>query len=156
MWERRPADIRRLLPAWALSLSLGPGLAWIAASAFLAPNGYLTEAVGANVFVVRDGAVLSPDAGCLEGITRQSVFDLCSELGIPSKATRVHSDELGGADEVFLTTTAGSVMPVRTVDGELVAGRDGPGPISVRLHNQYWERRWDGWHATPVRYELAG
>ena len=119
-------------------------------------DGYLTEAVGANVFIVRDGAVLSPDAGCLEGITRQSVFDLCSELGIPSKATRVHSDELGGADEVFLTTTAGSVMPVRTVDGDLVAGRDGPGPISVRLHNQYWERRWDGWHATPVRYELAG
>jgi branched-chain amino acid aminotransferase len=119
-------------------------------------EGYLTEAAGANIFIVKDGTVLTPDAGCLEGITRQTVFDLCSELGIPSKATRVHSDEMRDAEEVFLTTTAGSVMPVRTVDGELVAGREGPGEISVRLHNLYWERRWGGWEATPVRYELAG
>jgi branched-chain amino acid aminotransferase len=120
-------------------------------------DGYLTEAAGANIFVIKkDGAVLTPDAGCLEGITRQSVFELCSELGIPSKATRIHSDELRDAQEVFLTTTAGSVMPVRTVDGQLVAGREGPGEISVALHNLYWERRWAGWEATPVRYELAG
>ena len=119
-------------------------------------EGYLTEAAGANIFIVKGGAVLTPDAGCLEGITRQTVFDLCSELGIPSKATRVHSDELRDAEEVFLTTTAGSVMPVRTVDGQPVAGREGPGEISARLHNLYWERRWSGWEATPVRYELAG
>jgi len=119
-------------------------------------DGYLTEAAGANIFIVKNGTVLTPDAGCLEGITRQTVFDLCSELGIPSKATRVHSDEMRDAEEVFLTTTAGSVMPVRTVDGELVAGREGPGEISARLHNLYWERRWGGWEATPVRYELAG
>jgi branched-chain amino acid aminotransferase len=119
-------------------------------------DGYLTEAAGANIFIVKDGVVLTPDAGCLEGITRQSVFDLCSELGIPSKATRVHSDKLRDAEEVFLTTTAGSVMPVRTVDGQLLAGREGPGEISAALHNLYWERRWAGWEATPVRYELAG
>jgi branched-chain amino acid aminotransferase len=119
-------------------------------------EGYLTEAAGANIFVIENGAVLTPDAGCLEGITRQSVFDLCSELGIPSKATRIHCDELRDAQEVFLTTTAGSVMPVRSVDGRPVAGREGPGEISVRLHNLYWERRWAGWEATPVRYELAG
>ena len=47
-------------------------------------------------------------------------------------------------------------MPVRTVDGQLVAGREGPGEISAALHNLYWERRWAGWEATPVRYELAG
>jgi len=119
-------------------------------------DGYLTEAAGANIFIVKDGVVLTPDAGCLEGITRQSVFDLCSQLGIASKATRVHSDELRDAEEVFLTTTAGSVMPVRTVDGKLLAGREGPGEISATLHNLYWERRWAGWEATPVRYELAG
>jgi len=119
-------------------------------------EGYLTEAAGANIFVIEDGVVLTPDAGCLEGITRQSVFDLCSELGIPSKTTRVHSDELRDAQEVFLSTTAGSIMPVRTVDGRLLAGREGPGEISVALHNLYWERRWAGWEATPVRYELAG
>jgi branched-chain amino acid aminotransferase len=119
-------------------------------------QGFLTEAAGANIFVIKGGAVLTPDAGCLEGITRQSVFDLCSDLGIPSKATRIHCDELRDAQEVFLTTTAGSVMPVRSIDGRPVGGREGPGEISVRLHNLYWERRWAGWEATPVRYELAG
>ncbi len=118
-------------------------------------GGYLTEASGANVFVVRAGVALTPDSGCLEGITRQSVFDLCAELGIEAKATRIHSDELREADEIFLSTTAGSIMPARTIDGQPIAGRNGPGEISVALHNRYWERRWEGWDATPVRYELA-
>jgi branched-chain amino acid aminotransferase len=55
-----------------------------------------------------------------------------------------------------MTTTAGSVMPVRSVDGALVGGRDGPGEVSIRLHNLYWEKRWSGWDATPVRYGLLG
>ena len=89
-------------------------------------------------------------------LPRESVFDLCSELGIPSKSTRLHADELRSAQEVFMTTTAGSVMPVRKVDDTLIGGRDGPGELSVQLHNLYWEKRWAGWHATPVRYELSG
>lgn len=116
-------------------------------------EGYLTEATGANIFVVRGGIVLTPDTGCLLGITRQSVFDLCAETGVSAKATRIHRDELYEADEVFLTTTAGGIMPARTIDGKLVGGREGPGEISVALHNRYWERRWEGWDATPVRYE---
>jgi branched-chain amino acid aminotransferase len=119
-------------------------------------DGFLTEATGANVFAIIDGVVVTPDSGCLEGITRQSVFDLCDELGFPSKATRVHAAELRSAEEVFMTTTAGSIMPVRSVDGVLVGERDGPGEIAVQLHNTYWEKRWAGWHATPVRYDLAG
>ncbi len=55
-----------------------------------------------------------------------------------------------------MTTTAGSVMPVRSVDGALVGDRDGPGEVSTRLHNLYWEKLWSGWDATPVRYELSG
>jgi branched-chain amino acid aminotransferase len=118
--------------------------------------GFLTEAAGANVFAVVDGVVVTPDAGCLEGITRQSVFDLCSELGLQVKSRRLYADELRSAQEVFMTTTAGSVMPVRSVDGALVGDRDGPGEVSIRLHNLYWEKRWSGWDATPVRYELSG
>ena len=53
-----------------------------------------------------------------------------------------------------MTTTAGSVMPVRSIDGALVGDRDGPGEVSIRLHNLYWEKRWSGWGATPVHYEL--
>jgi len=41
------------------------------------------------------------------------------------------------------------------VDGKLIAGHEGPGEVSVRLHNAYWEKRWEGWDATPVRYDLV-
>ena len=44
-----------------------------------------------------------------------------------------------------MTTTAGSVMPVRSIDGAVVGDRDGPGEVSIRLHILYWEKRWSGW-----------
>ena len=109
--------------------------------------------MGANIFAIVDGVVVTPDSGCLEGITRQSVFDLCGELAVPSEARPLHAAELRQAQEVFMTTTAGSVMPVRSVDGDPVGGLDGPGEISIQLHNRYWEKRWSGWGATPVNYE---
>lgn len=118
-------------------------------------NGYLAEATGANIFAIMNGTVTTPDTGCLEGITRASIFDLCRELNIPAVARKVHADELKTADEVFMTTTAGSIMPVRSVDGAPVGGHGGAGELSVTLHNLYWEKRWAGWHGTPVRYELA-
>ena len=46
-------------------------------------------------------------------------------------------------------------MPARSVDGRPIGGREGPGELSVELHNRYWERRWEGWDGTPVRYDLA-
>lgn len=119
-------------------------------------DGYLTEATGANVFALVDGTVVTPDSGCLEGLTRQSVLDLCAELGIPTACRRVHKDELRAAGDVFMTTTAGSIMPVRSVDGTPVCAHGGAGELAVQLHNRYWEKRWAGWHGTPVRYELAG
>jgi branched-chain amino acid aminotransferase len=118
-------------------------------------GGYLTEATGANIFAIVDGTVVTPDSGCLEGITRASVMELCQELGIPTACRRIHADELRAAQEVFMTTTAGSIMPVRSVDGKAISDHGGAGAISIRLHNMYWEKRWAGWHATPVRYESA-
>ena len=117
-------------------------------------NGYLAEAAGANIFAIIDDTVATPDSGCLEGITRESVMDLCRELAIPVVCRRIHADELKGAQEVFMTTTAGSIMPVRSVDGKAISDHGGAGEISIRLHNLYWEKRWAGWHATPVHYEL--
>jgi branched-chain amino acid aminotransferase len=119
-------------------------------------DGYLTEPAGANIFAIVDGTVVTPDSGCLEGLTRESVMELCKELGIPTACRRVHANELQTAHEVFMTTTAGSVMPVRSVEGKAVSENGGAGELSIRLHNLYWEKRWAGWHATPVRYELAG
>jgi branched-chain amino acid aminotransferase len=114
-------------------------------------EGCVTEGPGFNVFAVRDGKVVCPDRGALEGITRKSVFELCAELGIPCRAGRLHVDELRAADEIFTSTTAGGIMPVSRLDGRIY-GNDRPGPVSAKLRALYWKKHQEGWHATPIRY----
>lgn len=114
-------------------------------------DGYLTEGPGFNVFAVIDGTVFTPDRGALEGITRQSVLDICAELGIPSEIRPITADEFREADEVFTATTAGGVMPCSRVDGR-IKGNDRPGPISAKLKEVYWQRHADGWDLTPIDY----
>jgi branched-chain amino acid aminotransferase len=113
--------------------------------------GNVTEGPGYNVFAVIDGTVVSPPEGALEGITRQSVFELCEGLQIPCEVRPISADELEEADEIFFSTTAGGVMPVSRLGGRIL-GNDRPGPISANLRETFWERRRQGWHATPVDY----
>ncbi len=111
----------------------------------------VVEGPGFNVFAVKDGVVFTPSQGILEGITRKTVFELASEHGIPLEARRVSADEVRGADEAFLTSTAGGIMPVTRVDGEPV-GAGAPGPVTLRLRDAYWELHRDPRFATPVLY----
>ena len=112
--------------------------------------GMTTEGPGFNVFVVKDGSVLTPDRGSLHGITRQSVLELCAELAIPAEVAPIPRALLEDADEVFLATTAGGVMPVSRVGGRIL-GNDRPGPLSARLKEFYWRKHAEGWHRTEVR-----
>jgi branched-chain amino acid aminotransferase len=105
------------------------------------------------VFIVRERAVATPDRGVLEGITRLSVAELCDELRLPFELRPVAVAELHEADEIFLSTTAGGIMPVSRLDGRIL-GHDRPGPISSRLRETFWSKRAAGWHATPIDYEL--
>jgi branched-chain amino acid aminotransferase len=114
-------------------------------------EGFVTEGPGFNVFVVRDGAVLTPDRGSLEGITRRSVLELCEEIGLPARVAPLRREDLLQADEMFCTTTAGGVMPVSRVDGH-VMGNDRPGPVSARLKTLYWDKHAAGWHRTAIDY----
>ena len=113
-------------------------------------DGYLTEAPGANVFMVKDGRVLTPNTGGLEGVTRQTTLDLCGLLEIPCERMRIHMDKFVEADEIFITSTAGGIIPCGTLDGRAVGGREGPGPLTLRLYDEYWKRREEGWLGTPV------
>ena len=113
-------------------------------------EGYLTEAPGANVFLLKGGELYTPDTGCLEGITRKTTLELAEEQGIPTHVEKVHKDQLLEADEAFLTSSAGGIMPVNSVDDVVLGGKSGPGEITIQLHNLYWERRWQGWYGTPV------
>jgi branched-chain amino acid aminotransferase len=115
-------------------------------------NGYLTEAPGSNIFLIKDGALYTPDSGCLEGITRKTTLELAKEIGMPIHVERVHVEQLLNADEAFLTSTAGGIMPINSVDDTVLGGKAGPGELTTRLHNLYWTKRWDGWLGTAVDY----
>jgi branched-chain amino acid aminotransferase len=118
-------------------------------------DGFVTEGPGFNVFVVRDGVVATPDRGALEGITRLSVAELCAEMGLPFEVRSIAAAELGNADEIFLSTTAGGIMPVSRLDGRIL-GNDRPGKVASDLRETFWAKRAAGWHATPIDYEPPG
>jgi branched-chain amino acid aminotransferase len=117
-------------------------------------DGFVTEGPGFNIFIVRDGRVLTPDRGSLHGITRQSVLELCAMEAIPAEVAPIPRALLEDADEVFAATTAGGVMPVARVGGRIL-GNDRPGPLSLKLKSLYGRRHAEGWHRTPVRMDVA-
>ena len=117
-------------------------------------DGFVTEGRGWNIFALRAGELLSPDRGVLEGITRRTVLELSAGLNIKGRLGRMGADDLYAADEVFLTSTAGGIMPVRGIDGRPV-GDGQPGPVTARLKDMYWRLHDDPAYTTPVRYELA-
>ena len=117
-------------------------------------EGNVSEGPGFNVFCVDGDTVRTPGRTCLEGITRRSVGELCEELGYGFDIGTVTPEQLREADEVFLATTAGGVMPVSRVD-ERILGNGRPGPVTLRLRERYWSRHDEGWHATPVDYAVG-
>lgn len=114
-------------------------------------DGNISEGPGFNVFCTKDGTVRSPGGTVLEGITRRTVKELCSELDIPFDVATVTPDELRAADEVFISSTAGGIMPVVAVGDQVVGGGD-LGPIARRLRERYWTKHEEGWHATRIDY----
>ena len=116
-------------------------------------DGNLTEAPGCNVFLIKDGILKTPDSGCLEGITRQTVFDLADELRLGVEVAKLPAQELIEADEAFLTSTAGGIMPISFVNERPLGGHNGPGELTTQLHNLYWEKRWSGWLGEPISYD---
>lgn len=114
-------------------------------------RGNLTEGTGFNIFVARDGALATPERGVFEGMTRRTVIELCHDEGIPCEKKPVPAAALADADEVFLTSTAGGIMPIREIDGRAV-GDGQPGPLTRRLDTLYWSRKAEGWLGTPVDY----
>ena len=92
--------------------------------------GMVAEASVANVFAHRDGVLLTPPAtdGALEGVTRATVLELASQLGIPARERTLGRFDLFSADEVFLTGTGAGLVLVRSLDGALI-GAGAPGPV---------------------------
>lgn len=104
-------------------------------------DGYLSEASGANAFLVKGGRVLTPPLGnsILAGITRGMVMQLTDELGLELSEERIPREAVFFADEMFLCGTAAEITPVRSVDGRALEGGS-PGPVTAQLQEMFFER----------------
>ena len=122
----------------------------------LTKDGFVSEGSGENVFLVRDGAVLTPlpSDDILLGITRDAIIRLCHDRGFDIAERRIGRSELYAADELFLTGTAGEVAPITSVDG-ITIGDGSIGPITKVLKETYFnaargnDERYRDW-VTPV------
>ncbi|MCW9013586.1 MAG: branched-chain amino acid transaminase [Gammaproteobacteria bacterium] len=102
-------------------------------------EGYVAEGSGENIFVVKDGVIYTPDlTSALNGITRNTIFTFCKELGIEIKEKRITRDEVYIADEAFFTGTAAEVTPIREVDNRSIGGGS-RGPITEKLQKLYFD-----------------
>jgi branched-chain amino acid aminotransferase len=104
-------------------------------------RGEIAEFSTANVFVVKQGAALTPplDAGLLAGITREFVFEVGAEAGVPVREQVLKDPDLFGADEAFLTSTTREIVPVVAVDDRAI-GDGRPGPVTKALLQRFREK----------------
>jgi branched-chain amino acid aminotransferase len=100
--------------------------------------GFVTDGSGENVFVIKDGVFLTPpfQAGCLDGITRDSVMTIARDLGYEVVERNLSRLDLYTADEAFFTGTAAEVAPIREVDDRSV-GSNGRGPITKEIQETF-------------------
>ena len=117
----------------------------------LSPQGYVSECTGENLFIVRDGVILTPpiSAGALEGITQDAVMTIARDLGYQVRFDNILRSDLYVAEEAFLTGTAAEVVPIRSVDDRELGGLARPCDLcGSRLRDDpgRGERR-DGRHA---------
>jgi branched-chain amino acid aminotransferase len=102
-------------------------------------SGFVSEASGENIFLVRDGVLKTPPVETvLEGITRASILEIARERGIPTQESTITRDELYIADEVFMTGTAAELTPVREIDHRRI-GSGKRGPLTKRLQDAFFD-----------------
>jgi branched-chain amino acid aminotransferase len=99
-------------------------------------EGYVCEAPGFNVFLVKNRILTTPADNILVGITRETVLELAGSASVPVVIGRVQVFDLYNADEVFLSSTAGGIVPVVQVDGRTIA-TGAPGPLTIKLREMY-------------------
>jgi len=102
--------------------------------------GFVSEGSGENIFIVKDGVVVTPDlsAGALNGITRNTVFAICQDLGLEVQQRRITRDEVYISDEAFFTGTAAEVTPIRELD-RIAIGAGSRGPITQKIQAAFFD-----------------
>ena len=116
-------------------------------------DGNVTEGPGFNVFAVKDKVLITPDRGVLAGVSRKTVLEMADYLGINTSVRSLSVEELLDADEVFLSSSGGGVIPIIRVN-ETIFGNGASGPISVRLNETYWKWTTLEKYRDPIDYTL--
>jgi branched-chain amino acid aminotransferase len=103
-------------------------------------SGFVSEGAGENLFIIKDGVVYTPDlsAGALNGITRNTVFHICKDLGLELVQKRITRDEVYIADEAFFTGTAAEVTPIRELD-RVQIGIGSRGPLTEKIQTAFFD-----------------
>lgn len=102
-------------------------------------DGFVAEGSGENIFIIRDGVIYTPDlTSALSGITRDTIFELATDLGYKVIEKRITRDEVYCADEAFFTGTAAEITPIRELDNRLI-GTGTRGPITKKLQALYFD-----------------
>jgi branched-chain amino acid aminotransferase len=103
-------------------------------------SGFVSEGAGENLFVIKDGVVYTPDlsAGALNGITRNTIFHICQDLGLKLVEKRITRDEVYICDEAFFTGTAAEVTPIRELD-RVQLGAGSRGPITEKIQAAFFD-----------------
>ena len=109
-------------------------------------RGELTECTQSNLFIVKNGAALTPplESGLLPGITREFIFELGRDKDIEVREQVLRDNDLLGADEAFLTSTTREIVPIVTVDDRTI-GKGAPGPITLKLLKAFRDRTSSAW-----------
>lgn len=130
--------------------SIEANVAGVDAAIMLDIQGFVSETNDTNIFIVRDGTVITPHAdSCLPGITRRMILDICSKQDVPAIERNLSLTELYSADEVFTTGTMGELTPVLEADGRTI-GSGTPGALTRRL--QEWHRDYAFENGTPLPF----
>ena len=116
-------------------------------------DGNITEGPGFNVFAVKDKVLITPDRGVLAGVSRKTVLEMAEHLGINTSVRSLSVEELLEADEVFLSSSGGGVIPIIRVN-ETIFGNGASGPISVQLNETYWKWTTLEKYRDPIDYTL--
>ena len=112
-------------------------------------DGYVAEGGGDNIWIVKNKILMTPGHGVLEGITRETVIEIAQRLGHTAITANIRQYDLYQADEVFLSSTAGGIIPVTEVDHRPI-GDGTPGPITKQMQEMYMEMLEKGVYGTPV------
>lgn len=116
-------------------------------------EGYVCEAPGYNVFMVKKDAIYTPSDNILVGITRQTVMELAEAAGTPAVEGRIQVFDLYNADEVFLSSTAGGIFAVVELDGRMI-GDGKPGPVTGMIRDGYLALLESGEKSTSLLQEV--